>query len=382
VQKHSIYFDNNATTPTDPRVIEAMLPFFNSNFGNPSSNHFIGEKTKSVVEKSRGFISEIFNVSSQEIIFTSGATESINLAVKGIAEAYSNKGKHIITTKTEHSAVLDVCKHLEKKGFEIEYLSVDREGLIDLNELSEKIREDTILVSIIYVNNETGVIQPIKEIGEICKNKDVLFFTDATQAVGKIPIDVNELNLDLLCFSGHKFYGPKGIGGLYCRKDVKLEALIHGGGHERGLRSGTLNVPGIVGLAKAFEITMAEMQTNEEKIKTLRDEFENKLLITKKVKLNGHPLKRLYNVSNICLTAVDPFLVNNELIDVAYSQGSACNSSSIKPSHVLKAMGLSDQETLSSFRFSFGKYNTMDEINRVIESLMKLFKTKPVLNKV
>lgn len=367
-----IYFDNNATTPTDPRVVKAMLPYFNFNFGNPSSHHFLGEKAQNVVDKSRSLISDVLSADSQEIIFTSGATESINLAIKGIAEAYSNKGKHIITTKAEHSAVLNVCKQLEKKGFELEYLSVNREGLIDVRELKSKIRQDTILVSIIYVNNETGVMQPIKEIAEICRNDNVFFFTDATQAIGKIPINVSELNVDLICFSAHKFYGPKGIGGLYCRKGVKLEALVHGGGHERGLRSGTLNVPGIVGLAKAFEIAHSEMSQIQENVKTLRDKFESELLKTKVIKVNGHPTKRLFNVSNICLTKTDPFLVQNELSNVAYSRGSACNSSSVKPSHVLKAMGLSDKDALSSFRFSFGKENNMDEIDLVISSFKKL----------
>lgn len=375
-----IYFDNNATTPTDPRVVEAMLPFFTTDFGNTSSSHFIGEKSKKAVEQSREFISTLLNAKPTDLIFTSGATESINLAIKGIAEGYSNKGKHIITTQTEHSAVLDVCKHLEKKGFELEYLSVDREGLIDVNELKSKIREDTIIVSVIYVNNETGVMQPIKAIGEVCGNKNVLFFSDATQAVGKIPVEISKLNIDMMCFSGHKFYGPKGIGGLFIRKDIKLEPLFHGGGHERGIRSGTLNVPGIVGLAKAFEIAHSEMSQIQEKVKTLRNKFENELLETKMIKVNGHPTQRLFNVSNICLTKMDPFLVQNELSNVAYSQGSACNSSSVKPSHVLKAMGLSDNDALSSFRFSFGKENNMDEINLVIRSFKKLFEAKTGLN--
>ncbi len=357
-----------------------MLPFFTSDFGNTSSSHFIGEKAKKAVEQSREFISDLLNAKPTDLIFTSGATESINLAIRGISEGYSNKGKHIITTQTEHSAVLDVCKHLEKKGFELEYLSVDREGLIDLNELSGKIREDTILVSIIYVNNETGVMQPINEIGEICRNKNVFFFTDATQAAGKISINISKSNIDMMCFSGHKFYGPKGIGGLLIRKDIKLEPLFHGGGHERGLRSGTLNVPGIVGLAKAFEIAHSDMSQIQEKVKTLRDKFENKLLKTKMIKINGHPNKRLFNVSNIYLTKTDPFLVQNELGNVAYSRGSACNSSSVKPSHVLKAMGLSDKDALSSFRFSFGRENNMNEINLVIRSFKKLFEAKTELN--
>ncbi len=251
-------------------------------------------------------------------------------------------------------------------------MQVDNDGLIDINEFEDKIRKDTILVSVIYVNNETGVIQPIKDIGEICRNKKLIFFTDATQAVGKIQIDVNDLNIDLMCFSGHKFYGPKGIGGLFRKKNVQLLPLIHGGGQEQGLRGGTLNVPGIVGLAKALELSMNEIQTNEIKVKTLRDEFESKLLTTNKIKLNGHLTKRLYNVSNISLIGVDPELLQKELFDVAYSKGSACNSSSIKPSHVLKAMGLSDDESLSSFRFSFSKYNTLEEINTVTKSLLKI----------
>lgn len=375
MDKNIIYLDNNATTPTDPRVVKAMLPYFNSNFGNPSSHHFLGEKAKNVVDKSRSLISDVLSAESQEIIFTSGATESINLAIKGIAEAYSNKGKHIITTQSEHSAVLDVCKQLEKKGFELEYLSVNREGLIDVRELKSKIRQDTILVSIIYVNNETGVMQPIKEIADICRNDNVFFFTDATQAIGKIPINVSELNVDLMCFSAHKCYGPKGIGGLYCRRGVKLEALVHGGGHERGLRSGTLNVPGIVGLAKALELAYSEMSQIQENVKTLRDKFETELLKTKVIKVNGHLTQRLFNVSNICLTKIDPFLVQNELSNVAFSRGSACNSSSVKPSHVLKAMGLSDKDALSSFRFSFGKENNIDEIDLVISSFKKLLES-------
>ncbi|HOJ07335.1 MAG TPA: cysteine desulfurase family protein [Ignavibacteriaceae bacterium] len=375
-----IYFDNNASTPIDPRVFETMLPYFNTNVGNPSSNHFLGAKSKKAVEQSREIISNILNSKLSDLIFTSGATEAINLALKGIAESHSYKGKHIITTQTEHSAVLEVCKYLERKGFEVEFISVDKYGLIDINELTNKMRKDTILVSIIYVNNETGVIQPIKEIGKICRNKNVFFFTDATQAIGKIQIDVEDLNIDLMCFSGHKFYGPKGVGGLYCKSNIKLEPLIHGGGHERGLRSGTLNVPGIVGLAKALETANTEMKQIQENVKTLRDTFENELLETRMIKVNGHPTQRLFNVSNICLTGIDSYLVQNKLRDVAYSQGSACYSSAIKPSHVLKAMGLSDNDALSSFRFSFGKQNNMDEINLVIRSFKKLFESKTKLN--
>jgi len=346
-----------------------MFPYLTSKFGNPSSHHSIGQEAKKAVENSRKIISEIINAEPQEIIFTSGATEAINLAIKGIAETYSYKGKHIITTQTEHSAVLDVCRYLEKRGFDIEYLPVDKYGLINITEFKSKVRKDTILVSVIYVNNETGVIQPIEVIGEICKRKDIFFFTDATQAIGKIPIGVNKLNIDLMCFSGHKFYGPKGVGGLYCRKNVKLEALIHGGGHERGLRSGTLNVPGIVGLAKSFEIAAGEMEINQEKIKLLQDKFEKRLLETNLVKLNGHSSKRLFNVSNLCFKESDPILLTSKLKDVAFSRGSACNSSSIQPSHVLKSMGLSDKEATASFRFSFGKFNTEKELNYVLTLL-------------
>ena len=367
-----IYFDNNATTQTDDRVVEAMLPYFTNIFGNPSSQHSMGEESKKAVGQSRAIIAELFSANSQEIVFTSGATEAINLAIKGIVESYSTKGNHIITTETEHSAVLDVCKYLEGKGFEIDYLPVNKQGLIDIVQLESLIKTDTILVSIIYVNNETGVIQPIEKIAEICKSKNVFFFTDATQAVGKIPINVKNQKIDLLSFSGHKFYGPKGIGGLYYNKNVKLQALLHGGGHENGLRSGTLNVPGIVGLAKAFELAVNEMQTNTEKVKALRDKFEIDLLSSKKVRLNGHKEQRLLNVSNIRFTSTDPFLIKGLLKDVAFSQGSACNSSSIKPSHVLKAMGLNDQEASSSFRFSFGKYNTEEEIHTVVNLLSQI----------
>lgn len=377
---NTIYLDNNATTQVDDRVIESMLPYFTEKFANASSKHEFGVSINARVKTAREKTANLMGAESNEIIFTSGATESINLAIKGIAESYPYKGKHILTTKTEHSAVLDVCKYLERKGFELDYLSVDRDGLIDVNELEEKIREDTIIVSVIYVNNETGVIQPINEIGEICRNKNVFLFTDATQAVGKIPIDVSELNVDMMCFSGHKFYGPKGIGGLLIKQKIKLEPLFHGGGHEGGLRSGTLNVPGIIGLSKAFEIAVNEMQSNEGRIKALRNEFENKLLSTRKVKLNGHPTKRLYNVSNVCLTSIDPFLVNNKLKNIAYSQGSACNSSSILPSHVLKAMGLSDDEAFSSFRFSFGKNNTREEINNVLTSLNAIISSQKIIN--
>jgi cysteine desulfurase len=376
-----IYLDNNATTQTDVRVVEAMLPYFTSFYANPSSQHFFGKKSKTIIEDSRNLIATLFNILPSEIIFTSGATESINLAIKGVAEAYYNKGKHIITVKTEHSSVIDICKYFEKKGYEIDYLSVDKFGLIDIAELESLIRSDTILVAIMYVNNETGVIQPIKKIAEVCNSKNSLFFTDATQAVGKIPVNIYDLNVDILSFSGHKFYGPKGIGGLFCKKKVKIEAQIHGGGQENYIRSGTLNVPGIVGLAEAFDLATKEMNSNQIKVRTLRDEFENKLLNTHKVKLNGQQTNRLFNVSNLCFTSIDPILFTSELKNIIYSQGSACNSNAIKPSHVLKAMGLKDYEALSSFRFSFGKDNTLKEINIVLDILTKFLTSRTALNK-
>lgn len=264
------YFDYNATKPTDQRVVKAMLPYFNTNFGNPSSHHFFGEKAEEAVEQSRKLISDVLNTETSKIIFTSDATEAINLALMGIAETNYYKGKPVITTQTEQRAVLNVCKYLEKKGFEIDYLQVNNDGLIDINEFEDKIREDTILVSIICVDNETVDVKPIEEIGEICKRHNVFFFTDATQLAGKTLIDANKLNIDLLCFSVHKSYGPKGIGGLYCRNGLNIETLIHGGGHERELRSGTLTVPGIVGLAKAFKIVHSEMSLTQEKIKTFK----------------------------------------------------------------------------------------------------------------
>ena len=367
-----INFDNNSTTQTDRRVVESILPYFTESYGNPSSNHYLGKQAKLVVQESRKKIANLINSKPQEIIFTSGATEAINLVIKGIAEANSSKGKHIITTKTEHSAVLDVCKFLEYRGFEIDYLPVDNFGLINLSALDNLIRRETILVAIMYVNNETGVMQSIEDIGKICRTKNVYFFTDATQAIGKISIDVDKLNIDLMAFSGHKFYGPKGIGGLYCKNNIELKALLHGGGQENNIRSGTLNVPGIVGLSKAFEIANEEMKQNENDIKRIRNEFETSLLKNSRVRLNGHSIKRLFNVSNICITEMDPLLIQKELHNVAFSQGSACNSSSIKPSHVLKAMGLSDKDALSSFRFSFGKYNTINEVKHVLSSLKKL----------
>ena len=367
------YFDYNSTTPIDPRVLEAMLPFLKENFANPSSTHHFGQSIHEKVKQAREQIADFINAEPNELIFTSGATEAINIAIKGISESYSNKGKHIITVSTEHKAVLDTCKDLERKGFEVTYLPVLTNGLIDLEELKKNIRPDTILVSVMYVNNETGVIQPIKEIAKLAHEKGTFFMTDATQAVGKIEIDVNDLCIDLLCFSGHKIYAPKGIGALYVRNKTKLSPQIHGGGHEQGLRSGTLNVPGIITLAKACEIASEEMALNQRNISALRDKLETQLLNVPDASLNGDSENRIFNTTNICFKGQDANVLIGRMKNIAVSNGSACSSAVVEPSHVLKAMGLSDEDAFASLRFSFGKYNNSSEITNVIKELNTVF---------
>jgi len=371
IDKRNIsYLDYNSTTPIDPRVLEAMLPFLKDNFANSSSTHHFGQSINEKLKQAREQIANYINAEPNELIFTSGATEAINIAIKGVAESYSNKGKHIITVSTEHKAVLDTCKNLEHKGFEITYLSVLKNGLIDLNELERAIRPDTILVSVMYVNNETGVIQPIKEIAALAHEMGAHFMTDATQAMGKIGIDVDDLGLDLLCFSGHKMYAPKGIGALYVRQrgnKLKLTPQIHGGGHEQGLRSGTLNVPGIMALAKACEIANLEMGQNQEKIGALRDELEQELLKLPNTSLNGDFNKRIFNTSNICFKGQDANVLIGRMKNIAISNGSACSSAVVEPSHVLTAMGLDENEAFGSLRFSLGKFNTMEEIKKFME---------------
>lgn len=368
-----IYFDNNATTPTDPRVLEAMLPFLTSNFANPNSNHQLGHLVKQAVWRAREQVADIIGAAASDIIFTSGATESINLAIKGIAENYSNKGKHVITVSTEHPAVLNTCKDLETKGFEVTYIPVKSDGIIDLSTLKTKIRDDTILVSVMLVNNETGVIQPLKEISKIAHSFGALCMTDATQAVGKMPIDVDELGLDLLCLSGHKFYAPKGIGALYFRKNrVKVSPIQHGGGQENGLRSGTLNVPGIVAIGTACQIANEIMKLETNRIFKLRDRLESELLGMPKTTLNGNKVNRLYNVSNICFHGTDANVLIGRLKSIAVSNGSACSSSISEPSHVLIAMGLSSDNANASIRFSIGKFNTEDEVEEVIDRFKKI----------
>lgn len=366
------YLDYNSTTPIDPKVLDAMLPFLKDNFANPSSTHHFGQGIDTNVKQAREQIADFINANRNALIFTSGSTEAINIAIKGVAESYSHKGKHIITVSTEHKAVLDTCENLERKGFEVTYLPVKKNGLIDLDEFKQAIRLDTILVSVMYVNNETGVIQSIKEIAKLTHEKGVLFMTDATQAVGKIEIDVDDLGVDLLCLSGHKMYAPKGIGALYVKMGVKLSAQTHGGGHEQGLRSGTLNVPGIIALAKACEIASKEMARNEKNIAELRDKLETELLILPNTALNGDSEKRIYNTTNIIFKGQDANVLIGRMKDIAVSNGSACSSAVVEPSHVLKAMGLSDDDAFASLRFSLGKYNTIQDIKTVIAKIQEL----------
>ena len=372
-----VYLDNNATTPVDPRVLETMLPFFSMHFGNAASHtHAFGWEAEEAVKVAREQVAKLINAEPEEIVFTSGATESDNLALKGIFESYSAKGNHIITVKTEHKAVLDSCKHLEKKGAEVTYLDVQKDGLIDLNELENRIKPGTILIAVMYANNETGVIQPIKEISAIAKKNGILFFSDATQAVGKIPVDVIKDSIDLMSFSAHKMYGPKGIGALYIRRKnprVRLSSQIDGGGHERGMRSGTLNVPAIVGFGKACELCRLEMQNDFEKTSKLRNNLEKNLMKIKDVQINGNIEHRLPNVSNMSFKNVNSASVMAKLSKkIALSSGSACTSASQSPSFVLKAMGLSDEMALSSLRFGLGRFTTEEEIDFTMEELIKL----------
>ncbi|PMD95681.1 IscS subfamily cysteine desulfurase [Siphonobacter sp. BAB-5405] len=361
-----IYLDNNSTTRIDPRVLETMLPFLTDSFANASSTHKFGVMAGRAVNLARQQVAELLNCNPGEIIFTSGATEAINLAIKGVAESYCQKGKHIVTVQTEHKAVLDVCYYLEGRGFEVTYLPVQPDGLLDINTVEEAIRPDTILVCVMTVNNEIGVIQPIKEIAELAHVNGALFMTDATQAVGKMAIDVEAFDIDLLAFSSHKFYGPKGIGGLYIRqhstRNLRLQAAIHGGGHEKGLRSGTLNVPGIVGLGKAAELSNIQMHADAELIRILRDHLELSLLSIPNTKVNGNKTTRLYNVTNILFKDCDSDALILGLNDIAVSNGSACTAALIEPSHVLSALGLNKEDAFSCLRFSLGRFNNSDEI--------------------
>lgn len=384
--KLPIYLDNNATTPVDERVLQTMIPYFTQNFGNAASrNHPFGWTAEEAVDYAREQVAKIINASEKEIIFTSGATESNNLAIKGVFEMYAEKGKHIITLTTEHKAVLDTCKHLEKLGAEVTYLSVGTDGLLNLEDLEKAMRPDTILVSVMYANNEIGVIQPIREISAIAKKHGALFHTDATQAVGKIPVDVIADGIDLASYSAHKMYGPKGVGALYVRRKsprVKVTAQMDGGGHERGMRSGTLNVPGIVGFGKACEIAMQEMASDAERLSKLRDKLETALLELEESYVNGNREHRLPHVSNMSFKYVEGEGLMMGVKDIAVSSGSACTSASLEPSYVLKNLGLDDELAHSSLRFGLSKYTTEEEIdftiNHVKEAVNKLREMSPL----
>lgn len=371
-----IYMDNQATTPVDPRVLEAMLPYFGENFGNAASrNHQFGWKAEEAVDKARRQVAALINASHKEIVFTSGATESDNLALKGAAEMYSQKGDHIITCVTEHKAILDSAKHLEKEGIGVTYLPVGADGLIDLDELEKAITDKTILISIMTVNNEVGVIQDVAEIGRIARENGVLFHTDAVQAVGKIPFDVDKMNVDIASLSAHKMYGPKGVGAIYVRRRnprVLLSPIIDGGGHERGMRSGTLNVPGIVGFGKAAELALEELEEESARILGLRERLRTRLEENlDEVFINGDPQRRIPGNLNISFAYVEGESLLMGLDDIAVSSGSACTSASLEPSYVLKAMGVGEDLAHTSIRFGIGRFNTEEEVDYIADKVTR-----------
>ena len=371
----NIYLDNSATTKTDEEVVKAMLPYLSENYGNPSSIYSIGQTARKAVEESRETVASILNCSPNEIYFTSGGSESDNTIIKGIAYSYKNKGNHIITSKIEHPAVLETCKQLEKEGFEVSYINVDANGIVDLKELEEAITPSTILISIMFANNEIGTIEPIKEIGQIAKSHGVIFHTDAVQAVGSINIDVQDMNIDSLSLSAHKFYGPKGVGALYVRKGVKFTKYINGGHQEKNKRAGTENVAGIVGLAKALEISHKDMEKHNKQIKELRDYYVQE--VKQKIpyiKINGDLEKRLPGNSNISFRFIEgeSLLLNLDLKGICASSGSACTSGSLDPSHVLLAIGLPHEIAHGSLRISIGKYNTKEEIEYTVSCLTEI----------
>jgi len=376
VLKLPIYMDNNSTTRTDPRVVEAMIPFFTEKYGNSASrNHSYGWDAEEAVDSAREQVASIINASSKEIIFTSGATEANNLAIKGVASMYRKKGNHFISTITEHKAVIDPLKRIERDGCKVTFLNVDKNGMISLEELENSITDETVLVSLMAGNNEIGTLHPLKEIGKICKAKGVLFHTDATQAIGKVPVDVDEMGIDLLSLSGHKMYGPKGIGALYVRRKdprVRLDAMMDGGGHERGMRSGTLPVPMIVGLGMASEIARKEMSAESQRLLHLRNRLHTG--ITSKLEdvyLNGHPELRLPGNLNLSFAFVEGEGLMMGIKDIAVSSGSACTSASLEPSYVLKALGLGDELAHSSIRFGLGRFTTEEEIDFVIQDVVR-----------
>ena len=391
IMKQPIYLDYNATTPTDPRVVEAMLPFFTEIYGNAASrNHSFGWTAEEGVSKARNIIGEAIGATGKEIVFTSGATESDNMAVLGVAEFFHEKGKHIITSPIEHKAVVDPCQALEQKGYEITFLDVDEHGRIDLKQLEASIREDTVLVSLMAGNNEIGTLNPLKEIGQMTRERGVLFHCDATQGVGKIPIDVETMNIDLLSMTAHKIYGPKGIGALYVRRKkprVRITPIMFGGGHERGFRSGTLNVPGIVGFGKAIELAMEEISSEAERQIGLRQHLYKRMTDELDyVFLNGHPTERLPNNLNLSFGYVEGESLMMGISEIGVSSGSACTSASLEPSYVLRSMGVGDDLAHSSVRFGFGRYTTMEEVNyaadKVIGAVKRLREMSPLYEMV
>src|SRR5271167_1191897 len=375
--KLPIYMDNHATTQLDPRVLEAMLPYFTEKFGNAASrNHSFGWAGEEAVETARQQIASLINATAKEIIFTSGATESDNLMIKGVAEMYREKGNHIITQVIEHKAVLDTCKRLEKNGYEVTYLPVGKDGRIDLDDLQRAITPKTILISIMYANNEIGVVQPIQEIGKIAKEKGVLFHSDGVQALGKIPVDVQKDNLDMISLTAHKLYGPKGCGALYVRRRnprVQLSAQLDGGGHERGMRSGTLNVPGIVGFGKAAELCQNEMADESARLRGLRDRLKDGLFAKlDEVYINGSMTHRLPHNINISFAFVEGESLLMGINDVAVSSGSACTSATLEPSYVLKALGVGEDLAHTSIRFGLGRFNTQEEVDYVVDKMVQV----------
>jgi cysteine desulfurase len=385
--KFPIYLDNNATTPMDPRVFEAMKPYFLEHFGNAASrNHSFGWEAEEAVSYAREQVAKLIGADEKEIIFTSGATEGDNLGIKGVFEMYASKGNHIITATTEHKAVLDTCKHIEKSGGEVTYLQVQPDGLIDLKALEAAIKPTTILIAIMYANNEIGTIMPIKEISAIARKHGVLLFSDATQAVGKIPVDVNKDGIDIMAFSAHKMYGPKGVGALYVRRKnprVKVTAQMDGGGHERGMRSGTLNVPGIVGFGAACELCRLDMEEDTKRISKLRDKLQTELMKLEEAYVNGSTEHRLPHVANISFKHVEgEGLLMGFNKNIALSSGSACTSASLEPSYVLKALGLGDDLAHSSLRFGLGRFTTEEQIDYTIkaisETVLKLREMSPL----
>ena len=372
--KFPIYLDYSATTPVDPRVAQAMIPWLTEHFGNPASrSHAYGWEAEKAVEDAREQVARLVNADAKEIVWTSGAPESNNLAIKGAAQFYKGKGKHIITLKTEHKAVLDTFRELERQGFEATYLDVQENGLVDLSALKDAIRPDTILVSVMFVNNEIGVIQPIAEIGEICREKGIVFHVDAAQATGKVDIDLSKLKVDLMSFSAHKTYGPKGIGALYVRRKprARLEAQMHGGGHERGLRSGTLATHQIVGMGEAFRIAREEMKTENERVRALRDRLMKGLQDIDATYINGDVEHRVPHNLNISFAYVEGESLIMAIKDVAVSSGSACTSASLEPSYVLRALGRNDELAHSSIRFTIGRFTTEEEVDYTIDLLHK-----------